>query len=82
MAWLYIHSFQIQSGIKKEFWNPGLLVLEVAVLYVAAASGVKVASWVRVAFRLKSSGSKYWLSKIVPDNFFLRLNQKSGGPRA
>ena len=60
-------------------------------LYIAAASRVKVASWVGVAFRLKSSGSRYWLSKIVQDNFFLRLNQKVGkrndgfgtcGPRA
>ena len=27
---------------------------------------------------LKSAGSWYWLSKFVQDNFFLRLNQKSG----
>ena len=58
MAWLYIHSFSIQLGTKEEFWNPGILVLEVAVLYIAAASWVKVASWVGVAFRLKSSGSR------------------------
>ena len=46
-------------------------------LYIAAASWVKVAFWVGVAFKLKSSGSRYWLSKIVQDNFFLRLNQKN-----
>ena len=45
-------------------------------LYIAAASGVKVASWVGVAFKLESSGSRYWLSKIVQDNFFLRLLKK------
>ena len=73
-----LYSFYIQLGIKEEFWNPGILVLEVAVLYIAAASWVKVAFWVGVAFKLKSSGSRYWLSKIVQDNFFLRLNQKSG----
>ena len=47
-----------------------------ALLYIAAASWVKVASWVGVAFKLKSAGSRYWLSKFVRDNFFLRLNQK------
>ena len=47
-------------------------------LYIVAASWVKVASWVGVAFWLESSGSRYWLAKFVQDNFFLRLNPKSG----
>ena len=45
-------------------------------LYIAAASWVKVATWVGVAFKLESSGSRCWLSRVVQDNFFLRLNQK------
>ena len=45
-------------------------------LYIAAASWVKVASWVGVAFKLKSAGSWYWLSKFVQDNFFPTTESK------